>query len=254
MKTNSRIAAGLVAAGIGTAGFWVSPAIAQQAETPLHEQLIEGMRGLFGKVFGGSAGSAGAEAQPPASQPISQPAPQPAAQVAGLSLHEAVVRGDYDATLKLLAEGSDIEAKDSGSGASALHYAVMKGRMQIVDLLLARGADVNSRTRNGTTPLHTAALYARKEVAERLLEKNADMYDRIFTKLGVTATNVCMVGNSVRNDVLPVLSLGGTAVHIPYPLLWELEHIEPMKPGQHSGRFAELTSITELPEWLGLPR
>ena len=85
------------------------------------------------------------------------------------------MRGDYDATLKLLEEGMDVEARDPGSGASPLHYAVMKGRMQIVDLLLSRGADVNSRTRNGTTPLHTAALYARKEVAERLLEKQADI-------------------------------------------------------------------------------
>ena len=89
---------------------------------------------------------------------------------------------------------------------------------------------------------------------EVVLEKDADTYDRIFTKLGVAAAGVCMIGNSVRNDVLPVLSLGGTAVHIPYPLLWELEHIEPIQPEQHDGRFAELTSISELPEWLGLPR
>ncbi len=89
---------------------------------------------------------------------------------------------------------------------------------------------------------------------EIVLEKNAETYDRIFTKMGATASSVCMIGNSVRNDVLPVLSLGGTAVHIPYPLLWELEHIEPMEPGQHDDRFAELTSIAELPEWLGLPR
>ena len=36
----------------------------------------------------------------------------------------------------------------------------------------------------------------------------------------------CMVGNSVRSDILPVLSLGGHAVHIPYPLLWEHEHVD----------------------------
>ena len=36
----------------------------------------------------------------------------------------------------------------------------------------------------------------------------------------------CMVGNSVRSDILPVLALGGHAVHIPYPLLWEHEHVD----------------------------
>ena len=87
---------------------------------------------------------------------------------------------------------------------------------------------------------------------EILLEKDAETYDRIFRKLGVPATRVCMVGNSVRIDILPVLSLGGTAVHIPYPLLFELERIDPVDLSDHAS-FAELASITELPDWLGLP-
>jgi hypothetical protein len=49
-----------------------------------------------------------------------------------------------------------------------------------------------------------------------------------------------------------VLSLGGTAVHIPYPLLFELERIDPVDLSDHAS-FAELASITELPDWLGLP-
>jgi hypothetical protein len=40
---------------------------------------------------------------------------------------------------------------------------------------------------------------------------------------------------------------------VPYPLLWELEHVE---TEDHLAphlvrRFAELPSITDLPEWLG---
>ncbi len=50
-----------------------------------------------------------------------------------------------------------------------------------------------------------------------------------------------MVGNSVRSDILPVLSLGGHAVHIPYPLLWEHEHVD------HDEDLDELASISELP-------
>ena len=81
---------------------------------------------------------------------------------------------------------------------------------------------------------------------EILLEKDPPTYDRLFRKFGVPAERVCMVGNSVRSDILPVMALGGTAVHVPYPLLWELEHVE------HDEHFAELASITELPAWLGL--
>ena len=82
---------------------------------------------------------------------------------------------------------------------------------------------------------------------EIVLEKDPGQYDRLFRKFGVPAERICMVGNSVRSDILPVMALGGTAVHVPYPLLWELEHVE------HDEHFAELASITDLPAWLGLP-
>ncbi len=35
-----------------------------------------------------------------------------------------------------------------------------------------------------------------------------------------------MVGNSVRSDVLPVIAIGGRAVHVPYAITWEHEHVE----------------------------
>jgi putative hydrolase of the HAD superfamily len=80
-----------------------------------------------------------------------------------------------------------------------------------------------------------------------LLEKDPETYRRVLADRGIDATRFCMIGNSVRSDILPVMALGGTAVHVPYPLLWELEHVE------HDEHFAELASITELPTWLGLP-
>lgn len=190
MKTGS-------AAVLAALFLWLTPLHAQQSADPtLPEQIIDGVRGLLNRIFGGpgtpneSLAPAGqpAEAQSAQSAPSAAPpatpsarventsvAPTAEAQTLSRSLHEAVVNGDLAGTLKMLDQGTDIESKDPGSGASPLHYAVMKGRMEIVNLLLSRGADVNSRTRNGTTPLHTAALYARKEVAERLIEQRADI-------------------------------------------------------------------------------
>ena len=81
---------------------------------------------------------------------------------------------------------------------------------------------------------------------EIVLEKDPGQYDRLFRKFGVPAERICMVGNSVRSDILPVMALGGTAVHVPYPLLWELEHVD------HDEHFADLESITDLPGWLGI--
>ncbi|MCU1395626.1 MAG: hypothetical protein JWM34_4054 [Ilumatobacteraceae bacterium] len=81
---------------------------------------------------------------------------------------------------------------------------------------------------------------------EIVMEKDAATYSRIITRLGVPPSRFCMVGNSVRSDILPVLSLGASAVHIPYPLLWDLEQA----PDDHGHSFAELESITQVPAWL----
>ena len=79
---------------------------------------------------------------------------------------------------------------------------------------------------------------------EVVLEKDADTYARILASIDVPAERFCMVGNSVRSDILPVLSLGAHAVHVPYPLLWEHEHVD------HDEDLDELASIADLPDRL----
>lgn len=82
------------------------------------------------------------------------------------------------------------------------------------------------------------------EHVEIVLEKEPATYARILDTIGVAPDAFCMVGNSVKSDVLPVLALGGHAVHVPYPLLWELEHVD------HDEDVVELSSLSELPGWL----
>jgi putative hydrolase of the HAD superfamily len=90
----------------------------------------------------------------------------------------------------------------------------------------------------------TSGLDHHFEHVQIVLEKDADTYVRILHDVEVEPARFCMVGNSVRSDILPVLSIGAHAVHIPYPLLWEHEHVD------HDEDLAELSSITELPAWL----
>lgn len=97
-----------------------------------------------------------------------------------------------------------------------------------------------------THKVQTSGLEHHFAHVEILLEKDPGTYAKVFARMGVDPTRVCMVGNSVRSDILPVMALGGTAVHVPYPLLWELEHVE------HDEHFADLDSISLLPAWLGL--
>jgi putative hydrolase of the HAD superfamily len=84
------------------------------------------------------------------------------------------------------------------------------------------------------------------ERIEIVLEKDPSVYARIVTELGVPPRRFCMVGNSVRSDILPVLAIGASAVHVPYHLLWDLEEA----PQDHGHTFAELASLTDLPAWL----
>ena len=32
-----------------------------------------------------------------------------------------------------------------------------------------------------------------------------------------------MIGNSIKSDILPVINIGGYAIHIPYHVTWEHE-------------------------------
>jgi putative hydrolase of the HAD superfamily len=53
-----------------------------------------------------------------------------------------------------------------------------------------------------------------------------------------------MVGNSVRSDILPVLEIGGQAVHVPYHITWAHEHVETPEEGyQRIDSMAELTGV-----------
>lgn len=82
---------------------------------------------------------------------------------------------------------------------------------------------------------------------EIVLEKDPVTYTRVLREFDVDPHRFCMVGNSVKSDILPVLEIGGHAVHVPYHVLWELERAE-HPPA--NGRFGEVSNISEVPGWV----
>lgn len=84
---------------------------------------------------------------------------------------------------------------------------------------------------------------------EIVSDKNALEYRHLFEKHGLRAERLLMVGNSLRSDILPVLELGGSAVHIPYHTTWLHEVADPPPAGQKG--FYQLERISLLPELLG---
>lgn len=86
---------------------------------------------------------------------------------------------------------------------------------------------------------------------EIVSEKHLDAYATILRRHGINPEHFLMIGNSLKSDILPVLALGGRAVHIPYELTWAHERVEGAEPATHG--YVQLDSITELPEWLQTP-
>jgi putative hydrolase of the HAD superfamily len=98
---------------------------------------------------------------------------------------------------------------------------------------------------------HQESKVARSGLAERfesveiVAEKDEATYRRILQRGGATPDRFLMIGNSMRSDILPVLDLGGQAVHIPYRITWAHEAVsrpEVAPPGFHT-----LDSIREVP-------
>ena len=79
-------------------------------------------------------------------------------------------------------------------------------------------------------------------------EKDVRTYERILRARDLSPQEFCMVGNSLRSDILPVLEIGGTAVHVPYPLTWAHELVDPDLLAHHT--WHEIGSLGALPELL----
>lgn len=73
-------------------------------------------------------------------------------------------------------------------------------------------------------------------------KKEKDYYD-LLKRLEINADEFFMIGNSLKSDVLPVLEIGGYAVHIPFHTTWEHEKVS--HKVEHPN-FKTLEKITEV--------
>lgn len=86
------------------------------------------------------------------------------------------------------------------------------------------------------------------EHVEVVSEKNPATYQAFLDRQGIAPSSFVMVGNSLRSDILPIIEIGGTAIHIPYHITWEREVVE-ATPESHG--YVALKSIGDVPAWLG---
>jgi putative hydrolase of the HAD superfamily len=78
---------------------------------------------------------------------------------------------------------------------------------------------------------------------EIMSDKKAAGYQKLLNHLDCKPENFVMIGNSLRSDILPVLELGGNAIHIPFHVTWVHEMVEEVPVHD---RFLQLNTIIEL--------
>ena len=61
---------------------------------------------------------------------------------------------------------------------------------------------------------------------EIMSDKKESDYNKLIKHLDIYPSQFIMLGNSLKSDVMPVLAIGGHAVHIPYHTTWAYETIE----------------------------
>jgi putative hydrolase of the HAD superfamily len=81
---------------------------------------------------------------------------------------------------------------------------------------------------------------------EVVSHKTPEVYSSILSRHGVDPARFLMVGNSLRSDVLPVLEIGGWAVHVPADLSWSHEDAD--VHGQPVPRLFDVAAIDRLPD------
>lgn len=95
----------------------------------------------------------------------------------------------------------------------------LKGKYK---LIVATKGDLKDQHRK----LHDSGIGHYFHHIEVLSDKTDSDYQKMLGRLDIKPEEFMMVGNSLKSDVLPVLNIGGQAIHIPYHTTWEYEKID----------------------------
>lgn len=79
---------------------------------------------------------------------------------------------------------------------------------------------------------------------EVMSDKKAKDYQKLIGHLDIKPNEFLMIGNSLKSDVLPLLEIGATAIHIPFHTTWIHEKVS--KQELDHADYVTLTNIKEV--------
>ena len=86
------------------------------------------------------------------------------------TMHQAADAGDAAKVKAFIQEGIDVNEK--GHGCTPLHCAARHGHKDVAELLIAEGADINAKDTQGRTPTDLAINKGREEMAKLLVSRS----------------------------------------------------------------------------------
>ncbi len=78
--------------------------------------------------------------------------------------------------------------------------------------------------------------------------KTEHTYQEILRRSKVDPNEFLMVGNSLKSDILPVVKIGGQAIHIPHEIAWFHEEISDAE--KETINYHQLEDLGQLPEFI----
>lgn len=84
---------------------------------------------------------------------------------------------------------------------------------------------------------------------EVVSNKDPQTYSRLIQRLQLQASELLMIGNSMRSDILPILDVGAHALHIPYHTTWAHELVSDEELKKY-GAIPVVTDAGEISRWL----
>jgi putative hydrolase of the HAD superfamily len=94
--------------------------------------------------------------------------------------------------------------------------------------------------------LHNSGLGHYFHHIEVMSDKQEVDYLDLIKRLEIQPSDFLMIGNSLKSDVLPVLAIGGHAIHIPFHTIWAHERIDHKVEHQNFSTFEKITDILQI--------
>ena len=114
---------------------------------------------------------------------------------------------------------------------------VLQGRYK---LIVATKGDLLDQERK----LEKSGLMQYFHHIEVMSDKKESDYKKLLSHIDIEANELLMIGNSLKSDVLPLVNIGASAIHVPFHTTWAHEEVSTKE--QSTTAYKTVKNITEI--------